>query len=304
MRDLTRRGVVVGAGALAAGCAVGRAVSEVADPTRVAVSALEQLEAQAGGRLGVCVLDTGGDQAFGLRVDERFGMCSTFKMALAGLILADCDAGRLDIEQRVGFSQADMVPMAPVAEASLIDGFLTVGHMAEAVQTTSDNVCANLLLRMIGGPEGFTQRVRALGDDVTRLDRYEPGANLVPPGEVRDTTSPVAHAYLMRRFLVGDALYNDSRATLIQWMVDTQTGLRRLRAGFPEGWRAGDKTGTGLHESMPNKTNDIAIVWPPNRAPVIVTAYLETPYVDRIRDEDQAVLARVGAIVGDWVKAG
>jgi len=194
-----------------------------------------------------------------------------------------------------------MVPNAPIAEAYVTQGFMTIGQMAEGTQKTSDNVCANLLLPLLGGPEGFTRRLRALGDDVTRVDRYEPEMNNVPPGEVRDTTAPEAKARLMQTLLVGDALKPDSRATLIQWMIDTQTGLRRIRAGLPAGWVAGDKTGTGYRESIGNKTNDIAIVWPPGRAPIIVTAYLETPYFDGIRDEDQAVLAEVGRIAAAWV---
>jgi beta-lactamase class A len=268
-----------------------------------AVQALAQAERRVNGTLGVFLLDTGGKGSFGVRANNRFGMCSTFKMALAGLILMEVDAGRLDFDQRVGFTEADLVPNSPIAQASLTDGFMTVANMARGTQQTSDNTCANMLLRLLGGPEGFTSRIRALGDDVTRVDRYEPEMNNVPPGEVRDTTTPAAHARLMQTLLLGEALSADSRALLIQWMIDTQTGLRRIRAGVPEGWVVGDKTGTGYRETIGNKTNDIAILWPPGRAPVIVTAYLETPFYDGIRDEDQAILAEVGRIVAQWVSA-
>jgi beta-lactamase class A len=53
-------------------------------------------------------------------------------------------------------------------------------------------------------------------------------------------------------------------------MVACTTGLTRLRAGLPAGWRAGDKTGSGGNGQL----NDVAILWPPgNRAPVLVCAY-------------------------------
>ena len=34
------------------------------------------------------------------------------------------------------------------------------------------------------------------------------------------------------------------RALLQEWLVETTTGMNRLRAGLPGEWRAGDKTGT------------------------------------------------------------
>jgi beta-lactamase class A len=176
--------------------------------------------------------------------------------------------------------------------------------MAEAVQKTSDNICANLLLRLIGGPDGFTRRVRALGDEMTRIDRYEPELNLVLPGDERDTTTPQAHARLMETLLVKDALSPSSRALLADWMVETETGLRRLRAGLPQTWRAGDKTGSAFRADMGNRTNDIAILWPPGRPAIIVTAFLETPFFNGVRDEDEAVLAAVGRLAAAWIAAG
>jgi beta-lactamase class A len=297
--------------ALLPGCAGTQTVAPVPDRMerpaawQAAVAELQVLETRSSGRLGAYVLDSSSGAGFGWRADERFGMCSTFKMALAGVILMEIQAGRLAFDQHVPLTEADMFPtVAPIAQASLALGYMTVGQMAEGTQKTSDNICANMLLRLIEGPEGFTRRLRALGDEVTRVDRYEPEMNNVPPGEVRDTTSPLAHAHLMRTLLLGQALNETHKALLIQWMIDTQTGLRRIRAGLPEGWRAGDKTGTGYSESIGNKTNDIAIVWPPGQAPLLITAYLETPFFDGIRDEDQALLAELGRIAAKAVTAG
>jgi beta-lactamase class A len=112
-------------------------------------------------------------------------------------------------------------------------------------------------------------------------------------------------AATMQRMLIGDWLSADSRALLINWMVATQTGTKRLRAGFPPQWRAGDKTGTGMTPGLMDKYNDIAITWPPGKAPLVVTAYYETAkaHGGKMRDEDQAVLAEVGRIASAWAKA-
>jgi beta-lactamase class A len=262
------------------------------------------LEARSQGRLGVGIFDTTTGELVGHRQDERFAMCSTFKLALAAEVLRDVDAGKRTLDQFIPYTQADMVAHAPVTEANLSVGGMTIGALAKATQITSDNPAANLIMRELGGPKAMTQRLRAAGDLVTRLDRYEPMMNSVIGDDVRDTTSPAAMARLIARYLTTDYLSQASKDLLIGWMIETQTGLKRIRAGLPIDWTVGDKTGTGLSEGVGDKYNDIAIVWPPGRAPLIVTAYFNTNIgYGETRDEFQAVLAEAGRIAARWAIA-
>ena len=177
---------------------------------------LNALEARVGGRLGVAILQTGSGRVVGQRMDEPFAMCSTFKLPLAALVLREADAGRLALDERVTYSEKDMLSHAPVTREHLAEGAMSIRALAEAAQVTSDNVAANLLIRRLGGPAAFTAMLRDVGDRATRLDRYEPMMNLVPPGEVRDTTTPRAMATTMARFLTGDLLSSSSRDALIR----------------------------------------------------------------------------------------
>ena len=263
---------------------------------------LAALEKHAGGRLGVAMLNTGNGRLVGHRLHERFGLCSTFKLALAAETLRKVDQGVLRSDQWVPFGKADMVPHSPISSQYLARGGTTVLALAEAMQTTSDNVAANLLLKLLGGPAAFTELLRLAGDTVTRVDRTEPELNRVGPGELRDTTTPHAMARTAQRQLTGGWLKPGSERLLIGWMEATQTGTKRLRAGFPRGWRSGDKTGTGSAEGMADKYNDIAIAWPPGKAALLVTAYYEAAarQGDRAADDNQAVLAEVGRIATAW----
>ena len=264
-------------------------------------NALRALESRAGGRLGVCILNAETGRHVGHRMDERFPMCSTFKLPLAAIVLREADMGRLRLADTIAFSQKDMVPFAPVTGLSLEKGGMTVGALAEAAQVASDNVAANLLVRQLGGPAAFTAILRSLGDRTTRLDRFEPMLNLVLPGEVHDTTTPRAMARTMSGFLTGNLLTKRSRELLIAWMIATRTGDKRIRAGLPKEWRAGDKTGTGMADAMTDKYNDVAIAWPPGGSATIVAAYFDTAVRSaEIHDEDQAVLAEVGRIATAW----
>lgn len=258
--------------------------------------AIAALETRSGGRLGVAVLDTGTGQRFGRRADERFPMCSTFKFLLAGAILKRVDDGRERLDRRIPVTRADLVPYAPFAETRLDGPPPTVAELCEATITLSDNVAANLLLPAVDGPAGLTAFLRTLGDPQTRLDRNEPSLNSAIPGDPRDTTTPTAMVHSMERLMLGDALTPASRGQLIAWMVANRTGDKRLRAGLPKGWRVGDKTGTGVRGTA----NDVAIVWPEGRAPLLIASYL-TETADGFKERD-AIHAGVARAVADALK--
>ena len=287
--------------AAAAGCIAAGGLANAKPRIDIAQRKFLELERRHGGRLGVCILNTVTGQRLGHRMEERFAMCSTFKLPLAAMILRAADQGKLNLETFIAYSKADMLAHAPVTEANLPKGGMTIRELAEAAQKQSDNPAANLLLKQIDGPTGLTQCLRALGDQITRVDRFEPEMNHVILGDDRDTTSPAAMAATLTKILTGDVLAPSSRNILIQWMIETTTGTKRLRAGFPKDWRAGDKTGTGFDE-VSGKCNDVALAWPPGKPPLIITAYFNTAGpADGIRDQDQAVLAAVGRLAADWI---
>jgi beta-lactamase class A len=258
--------------------------------------AIAALERRSGGRLGVAVFDTGNGQRFDWRGDEIFPMCSTFKFLLAAAILKRIDEGKESLDRRIPVTPGDLVPYAPFSETRVNGTPPTVAELCEATMTLSDNVAANLLLPAVGDPAGLTAFMRTLGDKHTRLDRNEPTLNTSIPGDPRDTTTPNAMVQSMNRLMLGDALRPASREQLIKWMVANKTGDKRLRAGLPRDWRVGDKTGTAN-----GTVNDIAIVWPAGKPPVLIASYLtQTPREFKQGDEIHADVARAvaGALNG------
>lgn len=270
-----------------------------------AARALAALEASAGGRLGAAFLDSATGRTSGHRVDERFALCSTFKWPLSAVVLHAVEAGTLTLDRRISYGASDLVPNSPVTQRNVAKGAMTVAGLMEATVTTSDNAAANLLLSLIGGPAGMTKRLRAWGDAVTRIDRTEPGMNLVTRGDPRDTTTPAAMTALLRTILFGDVLSPASRARLIDWGAAASTGPKRLRAGLPADWRISHKTGTAAAPGMGNKYNDVAAVTPPGQPPILIAAYYESAVESsEMRGEDEAVLAEVARIAVEWVKGG
>lgn len=236
----------------------------------------ERLESEIGGRLGVLVRDTGDGREWSHRPDERFPMASTFKALLAGAVLMRVDRGEGTLDRQIEIGEGDLVPHAPITERH-IGASLTVGELCAATVATSDNPAANLILQSLGGPEGFTALLREAGDETTRLDRWETALNEGTPGDERDTTTPRAMAATLQAMALGDLLSDASRAQLNEWMESAVTGDAKLRAGVPEGWTVGDKTGGGGNGA----TNIVAIVTPPDRDPFVVAVYFHENRVDR-----------------------
>ena len=258
-------------------------------PISDAHSRLQALESLHGGRLGVSILDTGTGKRVGHRADERFPMCSTFKFLAAAQVLSRVDRGEERLDRRIAYTKDDLVAYSPVTEKRIGAG-MTLAELCHATITLSDNTAGNLLLASFGGPAGLTAFARSLGDSVTRLDRWETELNEAIPGDPRDTTSPAAMLDDMRSLLLGDTLSPASRKQLVDWLIATSTGDKRIRGGLPKGWPAGDKTGT----SNNGVTNDIAIVWPPGRGPLLVAAY----YAEYAQPKEarNAIIAEVGRI--------
>jgi beta-lactamase class A len=249
-------------------------------------------ERDSGGHIGLYAENLRTGRKFAWRAQERFVMCSTFKASLAACVLAHVDRGEIRLDELIPYGRDDLLEYAPVARLNLEKGALSVVEMCEAAVELSDNTCANALLARIGGPSGMTSFWRSIGDSVSRLDHVEPELNRSPPGDQRDTPTAAAMAGNLRRLIFGQVLSSISRGRLTAWMLGCKTGGNRLRAGLPEGWRIGDKTGNNGRDAF----GDIAVAWTTRDEPILVCAYTRggAPTSGQV----EAVFAGIGRFVG------
>jgi beta-lactamase class A len=256
--------------------------------------AFAQLEQTNGGRLGVSVLATGTGERAQHRADERFPMCSTFKFLLAAAVLQRIDRHQERPDREVAVPHKPLLANSPLTELHA-GGMMRVTALCHAVLTRSDNTAANLLLEGIGGPPGIISFARSITDTVTRLDRTELALNEALDGDPRDTTSPAAMAGDLEAVLLGSVLSSASRNRLTLWMRANLTGLEHLRAKLPASWLVADKTGSNGEHT----TNDIAVLWPVNKPPVVVAAYITQCTGPESRRS--AMLAEIGRLVRESV---
>jgi len=233
-----------------------------------------EIEKTLGGRIGVSTLNTANGDRIRHRGDERFAMCSTFKAALVAAVLARCDRDDLALNQQIKFGESDLLVNSPRTAAHLREGTLSLEMLCAAAVEVSDNTAANLLLSLIGGPAQVTAFFRSLGDNVSRLDRTELDLNSNLPGDPRDTTTPDAMASNLKSLLVDEKVLSAaSRNRLTNWMLNEQNGRNRIRSGLPADWRVANKPGSSADRD--GATNDIAAAWPPGRAPIVISTYVD-----------------------------
>ncbi|MGW4062894.1 class A beta-lactamase [Amycolatopsis sp. NPDC004747] len=252
------------------------------------------LERSFDARLGVYALDTGSGREIAHRADERFGYASTHKAFSAAAVLKK--TGLDGLAKNLSYARADLQPNSPVTEKHVATG-ISLRDAIDAALRYSDNTTANLLFRELGGPAGLAAALREAGDTTTHVDRIEPGLNDLAPGDVRDTSTPRAMAGSLRAFAIGPALPPEKATVLTDLMRANTTGAALIRAGAPAGWAVADKTGTGSYATR----NDIAVVWPPGRAPIVLAVMSSRQ--DKDAEHDDRLIAQAAKLVFDALKA-
>lgn len=231
--------------------------------------AFAQLERRSGGRIGIAAVDKATGTRFTYRADERFAMCSTFKFVAAAAVLAAVDRGELKLDKSIRYGKADLLSYAPVTKEHVAEGRMTLEALCAAAVGVSDNTAANLILKEIGGPAGWTRYARAIGDMTSRLDRTEPELNSAIPDDPRDTTTPSAMLGNLDALLLDHALSPASRKILEDWMLAGTVTGPLIKAGVPSTWRVADKSGTGGNGTR----NDVGVLYRPDKAPILAAIY-------------------------------
>lgn len=295
MYRYSRRSCLLAASSLILSSACAKLPTGERDGSR-AVAQIKALENSLAGRIGVFAWRAGDGLQLAYRADERFPFCSTFKVIAAAAILdkSTRDAGLM--QQVIRYQPSDMVSYSPITEQRIGAGMSVAALCAAALQY-SDNTAANLLIRLLGGPQAVTAYAASIGDSVFRLDRCETSLNTAIPEDPRDTTTPRAMGGSLQRLLLGDALPPVQRQQLQVWMLGNTTGAARIKAGLPADWRVADKTGSGSYGTA----NDIAVVWPPAREPIVMAIYttLHSPDAEARSD----VIAAVAQVIMGWLGA-
>ncbi|GAB3285266.1 class A beta-lactamase [Parasphingorhabdus pacifica] len=280
------------------GCTSGEAAPPPAPPSSVVESSAThaefgRLERRFDARLGVYALDTATGQEITYHADARFAYASTHKALSAGAVLRQNTIDGLN--RRLTYERSDLVEHSPITKEH-VEGGMTLREVIDAAIRYSDNTAANLLFRELGGPDGLGAALRDIGDTTTHVDRIEPDLNRTRPGDVRDTSTPRALAESLRKFTTGEVLSPEKRAILNEMLRTAEFTEDLIRAGVPAGWQVGDKSGAADYGTR----NDIAIIRPPDRAPIVLAVMSDRRDADA--EYDNALIARTARAAIDALR--
>jgi beta-lactamase class A len=251
--------------------------------------------------IGVSAIHLESGRRLGVRGNERFPMGSVYKFPIVLAALQRVDAGTLKLDQKITIQPKDFSPgWSPIRdEAKGKPVTLTIRELLRYTVSISDNTACDNTIRILGGPAAVSKRMTELGVPGIRIDRTEktiakhlnqPGGRAKYATDVRDTATPDDMAALLVAFWNGrDGLSKASHDLLMQWMIETPTGARRIKAVVPPGSAVAHKTGT-----MPGVVNDAAIVTSPdgkNHIVVVVFSKAGTS-PEKVREDDVAAAAK------------
>ncbi|MCV7343206.1 class A beta-lactamase [Mycolicibacterium rhodesiae] len=290
---LTRRQALAGLATVATLTACRNAIPN-AVPHNTDSLDLTPVEDRYSARVGMYALHLDSGASLEHRADTRFAMCSTFKTYAVARVLQLAELGQRDLAETQPIAASDIVENSPVTSAH-VGRSMRLDELCSAALINSDNAAGNLLLRCIGGPPEITTFARSVGDDQSRLDRWETGLNSAAPGDPRDTTTPRALTTGYREVLTGRVLTERTREQMVGWMRQNATSTKRFRAGLPAGWTSADKTGAGSYGS----TNDAGLLYGPRGQRIIMAVLTRSrddqpdapPFNDAIADTVRLTLA-------------
>ena len=266
-----------------------------ANATDSILGSVTNAETELGARIGLAVHDLETGKRWEYKSNERFPLSSTFKTLACANVLQRVDLGKERMDRVVRFSESNLVTYSPVTEKHVGKKGMSLAKLCQATLSTSDNSAANFILQAIGGPKALTKFLRSIGDDTTRLDRWETELNEAVPGDKRDTTTPIAMVATLEKLLIDETLSVKSRQQLESWLKGNEVGDALFRKGVPSDWIVADRTGAGGYGSRAIT----AVMWPPNRKPIVAALYITE--TDASFGERNAVIAKIGEQIAKTV---
>jgi len=270
-------------------------LADPADPVPPVHDRIEALQRQHNVKIGVYAVDLESGRTVSHLDGESFAMCSTFKGYAAARVLQMVQNGELTLDRQVFVDpEQAALPNSP-RTAPNAGGQMTLADLCAAAVQVSDNAAGNLLLQTIGGPSAITDFARSIGDDRTRLDRWEIELNTAIPGDPRDTSSPRALGGGYRSLLSGDVLAPPQRQQLEDWMRANETSS--MRTGLPDGWTTADKTGNGDYGS----TNDVGMAYGPQGQRLLLAIMTRSQANDPKAANNRPLIGELTKLLTPWL---
>jgi beta-lactamase class A len=269
---------------------------------------MEEIARETGGPVGAAAVVIEGGAVVSFNGARRFPMQSVYKLPIAMAVLRDVDAGRLRLAQKIDVRPEDLVPErlhSPLRDANPRGVTLTIRELLRLLISESDGTASDVLLGLAGGAERVTLYLSGLGvDGVTVATTERAMAQGDEQAQYRNFATPESMLALLRALQEGRGLSRASRRLLLDLMLKSTPGPRRLKGMLPEGTPVAHKTGTSnTIEGVTRATNDVGIVTLPDGRHMAVAVFVSDTKADA--DVREGVIAKMARAAWDcWAANG
>jgi beta-lactamase class A len=263
-------------------------VGHAAPPADLATQ-LAALAARAQGTVGIAVTHIESGRSTTASADATLPTFSVMKLPVAVVVLTDVAAGRLSLDKTLHVTRADVVGGAPGSEQRWADvpKDMSIKQLLDLSLVFSDNTSSDKLLALLGGPAGASRRFKALHIDGLQVR----GTYHADDPKHLNLGSAAAITRLLVRLWQGQLLPRPQVDLIMDMMVRSPNGARRLRGQLPPGTVVADKTGTG---GDGRGTNDVGfITLPPGQGHLAIAVLISGSPLPQAQQEDViAAIAR------------
>jgi len=227
-------------------------------------------------------------------------MQSVFKLPLALTVLHQVEQRTLSLDQSVRFLPQDRIPHAysPLQDQHPDGGVdVPLRELLRLDVSLSDNVAADILLRLVGGPEAVNTYIAALGVSGFHLQDSEAVLHHEVSAQYRNWFEPAGAVQLLRAISDNSPLTREHTDLLLGWMTpDVPT--KRLDGDLPAGTRVAHKSGTsGVDNGVAHATNDIGLIPLPDGRRIAIAVFVTDSTADEATRE--RVIGRIARAAYD-----
>lgn len=257
----------------------------------------ESIHAQIG--VSALIIETG--DTINFHQEQRFPMQSTYKFPIAMAILHLVDQGKFTLEQKITINQSEIIPRgASVIREKYPQGAsLTLDELLRLNIAESDGTACDVLIRLAGGTQKVQDYISSIGIKEMRIATTEILQVSDDWTQYQNWSTPNAMTGLLKTFYKGNVLSKNSQSKLIEWMIGSVPGNKRLKGGLPANAIVAHKPGTsGTFRGLTRATNDVGIITLPDGNHLAISVFVSDAY--GTTQEREGVIAAITKIIWDY----
>jgi beta-lactamase class A len=229
-------------------------------------------------------------------------MQSVFKAPLAFTALHLIETGKLTLDQPIRFRASDRI--LPQAYSPLQDQYpngevdLPLRRLLNLAVSRSDNVAADIVMRIIGGPSVVASYMESCGIHGFHIQDDEAALHREKSLQYRNWFEPAAAVEFLRLLSDRPPISAEHAALLLAWMQEPGTPSQRIKGRLPAGTPVMHKSGTSDTEhGLTPATNDIGLIALPDGRRLAIAVFVTDSTADQATRD--AVIARIAKAAYD-----